>query len=114
LSVRGGECHLPSVEPGQAGQRRGGQAAPDLGEPSQGGTFHRCAHAGDAVAARHCFDGAAHHGQKAYVMAGAEVIDGQARVAQARDLGVEFAFDLVPWGAALAQERKTSRTSDGN
>ena len=63
------------------------------------GTFHRRAHAGDAVPARHCFDRATHHGQKAYVMTSGKVVDDQARVAQARHLSLEFAFDLVAAGA---------------
>ena len=55
-------AHLPPVEPGQTGKGSGGEAAPDLGEPCQGGTFHCRAHASDAVPARNRFDGAPNDG----------------------------------------------------
>ena len=87
-------AQLPPRQPAEAGEQAGLEPAPRLGDPGQRRLLDRAADAGDAVPPRDRLHRASDRGQKAEVVVGVEVVDGDAGVAHARHLGVELALDL--------------------
>ena len=88
-------AELAARQPAEAGQHARLDAAPRVGHPRQRRRLDGAADGADAVFSRHRLHRSPHHGKEPEVMVCVQVIDRDPGGAHARDLGVEFAFDVA-------------------
>src|SRR3954471_5290848 len=87
-------AELAAGEPPEPSQHASLEAATRVCGPREGRRFDRAPDRGDAVLARHGLDRAPDDGKKPEMVVRVQVVDLDAGVAHARDLRVEFAFDV--------------------